>query len=179
MKMKAFALFTVALAALSVVSAQTVTFSEYNSANCTGPLRNRTMSDGRRDGPENPIIQLVGECGPAGDRGSQVNGTKIVSCDGKNFIQRFYVSDGLNSNSSCKIPDPSKAEIVNDITKCRVEVKPCGDDPSKNCTRSTMITCTMTNRPGVTGSTSGSGSSINIEFFAFSFFLISLALTFM
>lgn len=173
MKMKAFALFTVALAALSVVSAQIVTFSDYNSPNCTGPLRNRTRSDGTRDGPENPRIQPVGLCGPASD--SPVNGTKIVSCDAKAFIQRRYVSDtGLNT-SSCKITDPSIPDHVVDISKCIVEP----DKMDRNINRSTMITCTMPSGPGVTGSTSGSGPSINIEFFAFSFLLISLGLAFM
>jgi hypothetical protein len=166
--MKAFALFSVALAVLCVVSAQKVTITQYDTPNCTGPI---PLSRG----PGNPIVFDVGVCiVPKDDRQDPgqpprpAESFKFV-CDGKTATQTGYLPDTGKNTSSCLIVDPTKFVAVQLNTCIIIQGH---NDPMKNKNNtSAMWTCTM---PGATISTSGSGSSINSGFLPFSFFLTSV-----
>ena len=164
--MKAFALFSVALAVLCVVSAQKVTITNYDTPNCTGPipLSNGSMS------PRNPGVFDVGVCiVPKDDRQDPGQPPRAAEsfkfvCDGKTATQTVYLPDTGKNTSSCLIVDPTKKNVLQ-LNTCIISQ----GSNSKNT--SVMWTCTM---PGATISTSGSGSSINSGFLPFSFFLTSV-----
>ena len=157
-------MFAVALAVLSVVSAQKFTRTVYLATNCTGPLRT--------DGPPNPEVENVGVCIIPEKRDdpqkppTPAESFKFV-CDGKTATQTGYLPDTGKNTSSCQIVDPTK-KAVYQLNTCVVYFS---DGSQTN--RSYFATCTMP-VPGATISTSGSGSSINIGFLAFSFFLTSV-----
>jgi len=169
--MKAFVLFAVALAVLCVVSAQKFTQTNYLSTNCTGPIRT--------DGPTNPNVQDVGVCIIPEEKYDPqrppppAESFKIV-CDGKTATQTGYLPDTGKNTSSCQIVDPNPKKLnVYQLNTCVVYLS-----ESSQTNRSYFVTCTMP-VPGATISTSGSGSSINNGFLAFSFFLTSVVAAFL
>jgi hypothetical protein len=155
--MKTFAVLAVGLALLCAVSAQDLVITVYNGNGCTGALA-----------PNQPPSEKVGVCTQS-NRSIPSTGSKIISCDGKTFTIRFFLNDDSKNTSSClrQDPDPMRKDQVLALNVCFDSAGPPGT------TGSSMYTSTCTTTPGATV-TSGSGSSTNVGFLAFSLFLSSV-----